>query len=30
MRFFKELYKKLKRADRKAAEDMRDYVADAG
>lgn len=30
MQFFKELYKKLKRADSKAAEDMRDYVADAG
>jgi phage shock protein A len=29
MKFFKQLYKKLKRADAQAAENMRDYVADA-
>jgi phage shock protein A len=29
MKIFKELYKKLKRADKQASENMRDYVADA-
>lgn len=29
MKFFKELYKKLRRADKEAADNMRDYVADA-